>query len=377
MRGKKKRWTALFLLFAFLCSIAAPVSAAVEKPQITAEHQSVIDTVADVSDVLMKNNPQPKPGSIGGEWLILGLARSDAEVADTYYNTYYTALETAVKDAKGVLHQRKYTEYSRTVLALTAMGKDPAKVGGYNLLLPLGDYKATVQQGLNGAVFALLALDSGDYAMPVNQNAKIKATRQLYISYILGKELSGGGWAVSGSTVDIDMTAMVLQALAPYTDTETAKAAKTDVKKVQAAVDRGVQKLSALQNQNGGFTAYGVESCESAAQVIVALCTLGIDLNDARFVKNKNTLMGHLMTFYQNGKGFSHVAGGEINGMATEQAFYALVAAERACSGKHTLYDMTAESAETVQANDIEPEKAVSSVQKALQQISGLMRKGA
>lgn len=332
---KIKRLTAILLCVVFLCSITMPVYAAEQAASAAdyAEYQKISSAIDDLAAVMVKNTPQAKPGSVGGEWLIMGLARSDAKVAEKYYTNYYTALKTLAKQKKGVLHQRKYTEYSRTILAVTAMGKNPANVNGYNLLAPLGDYKATVQQGLNGAVFALLALDSGDYPVPKHKTAKIKATRNLYVNYILGKELSGGGWALKGTTVDVDMTAMVLQALAPYRDN----------KKVSAAVERGLQKLSAMQNAQGGFTVYGVTSSESAAQVIVALTALGIDLDDKRFVKNQNSTVDHLLSYYQKGKGFMHTAGGEINAMATEQGFYALVAAERFYDGKNSLYDMTAE----------------------------------
>lgn len=334
---KIKQITAFILCIAFLCGIPAPAYASDTKTISTAEaaeYEKICSAIDDLTVQLVKTTPQAKPGSIGGEWLILGLARSDAEVPENYYNQYYTALKTLVKQKKGVLHQRKYTEYSRTILALTAMGKNPASVNGYNLLAPLGDYKAAVQQGMNGAVFALLALDSGDYQIPKHKTARIKATRNLYVNYILGRELSGGGWAVKGTTVDVDMTAMALQALAPYRDN----------KKVSAAVDRGLQKLSAMQNKQGGFTACGVTSSESDAQVIVALTALGIDLNDKRFVKNDNSTIDHLLRYYQKGKGFVHTAGGEINAMATEQGFYALVAAERFYAGKNSLYDMTAEA---------------------------------
>ena len=333
---KIKQITAIILCITFLCSIPVSAYASDTKPLSAveaAEYGKICSAIDDLSVQLVKTAPQAKPGSIGGEWLILGLARSDAEVSEKYYNQYYTALKTLVKQKKGVLHQRKYTEYSRTILALTAMGKNPANVNGYNLLAPLGDYKSTVQQGVNGAVFALLALDSGDYPVPKHKTAKIKATRNLYVNYILGKELSGGGWALNGTTVDVDMTAMALQALAPYRDN----------KKVSAAVERGVQKLSAMQNKQGGFTAYGITSAESTAQVIVALTALGIDLNDKRFVKNDNSTVDHLLRYYQKGKGFVHTIGGETNAMTTEQGFYALVAAERFYAEKNSLYDMTAE----------------------------------
>lgn len=332
---KHKRITAILLCIIFLCNLVTPVYAAASKTERAADYKMISAAIEDVSGQLMKKSAQPKPGSVGGEWLILGLARSGVKVPDSYYKSYYNALQNSVKQKKGVLHQRKYSEYSRTILALTAIGKNPANVGGYNLLAPLGDYKAVVQQGLNGAVFALLALDSGDYKMPVNKSAKVKATRNLYVNYILGKELSGGGWAVSGTSADADMTAMVLQALAPYRDN----------KKVNAAVDRGIKKLSAMQNSQGGFTAYGVTSCESAAQVLVALTALGIDWNDARFVKNQNSVVDYLMRHYQKGQGFTHTVGGKVDAMATEQALYAMAAAKRFHIGANSLYDMTAEPA--------------------------------
>ena len=104
---------------------------------------------------------EPAFSSIGGEWLVFGLARSDVKVSERYYEAYYKNAENYVREKNGVLHDKKYTEYSRLVLALTAIGKDPADVAGYNMLQPLGDFQAVTQQGINGAIFALLALDSG------------------------------------------------------------------------------------------------------------------------------------------------------------------------------------------------------------------------
>ena len=48
-----------------------------------------------------------------------------------------------------------------------------------------------------------------------------------------------------------------------------------------------------------------------------------------------------LCAFAVPGGGFKHVADGEVNGMATEQGFYALVAYERLLSGKTSLFDMS------------------------------------
>lgn len=368
---KQKQWIALVLLVFLCCNLILPSAAlAAESTQTSPEHQQVTLAIEDVSGVLLKQYTAPKPGSIGGEWLLLGLARATVAVPDTFVQSYITALTNLVKEKQGVLHKYKYTEYSRTILALTALGQNPENVAGYNLLTPLGDYNATIQQGINGAIFALLALDSGNYTMPLCQGATTKATRQRYVNFILSKELSGGGWAMSGNTADVDVTAMALQALAPYRDAEQAKNAQVDGQAVQKAVDRGVAVLSKLQNAQGGFSGYGVVSCESTAQVIVALTTLGISLQDTRFVKNQHSTLDHLMTFYQKGKGFTHISGGSINSMATEQALYALVALERQLDGKHTLYDMTPE-----QVTETNSTQKTTIVQKLQTYVDGIWRK--
>ena len=104
----------------------------------------------------------PQVGAVGGEWAVLGLARSGYALPDSYYTAYYKTVEDTVKNKNGVLHSKKYTEYSRVVLALTAIGKDPRDVAGYDLTLPLGDYDKTLWQGVNGPIWALIALDAGD-----------------------------------------------------------------------------------------------------------------------------------------------------------------------------------------------------------------------
>lgn len=101
-------------------------------------------------------------GSIGGEWAVLGLARSGYAVPEEYYQNYYQTVEEYVKACGGVLHETKYTEYSRVIIVLTAIGKDPTNVAGYNLLTALGDYDKTIWQGTNGPIWALIALDRGE-----------------------------------------------------------------------------------------------------------------------------------------------------------------------------------------------------------------------
>jgi len=285
----------------------------------------------DTAAYLQKTVSAPGLGSVGGEWAVLGLARSGCAVPQRYFDTYYANLETAVRQAGGVLHKRKYTEYSRVVLALTALGKDPRDVAGYDLLQPLGDFDQTVWQGLNGAIYALLALDSGAYAVPETASGA-QASRQAYVDHILSRELAGGGWALSGTAADADLTAMALQALAPYRDQAA----------VAAAAERALTFLSTAQQPDGGFLTVGADTCESAAQVLVALAALGIAPEDSRFVKNGLTALDHLLSFAVPGGGFAHLPGdAAADGMATEQAFCALAAVERLRQGETALYDMS------------------------------------
>ncbi len=286
---------------------------------------------------------EPSFGTGAGEWTVLSLARGGYYPTDSkYFADYYSRIEQTVKEKaasvnlNGALHKVKSTENSRLIMALSAIGKDPTKVGGVDLV---GAYSANgfswiKKQGLNGPVFALIALDTYNY------KTKDATIRQQCVNYILEAELSGGGWALSGTTADPDMTAMALQALARYAD-------NADVK---AAAERGFAALSSIQKNNGGYASWGSVNSESIAQVIVACTAWGIDPStDSRFVKSGGSAVDALLEFYiPDGKGFAHVlettggyTGGEVNAMATDQACYALVAYDRFVNNKNALYDMT------------------------------------
>ena len=318
-----RKFAALILAFSVLFSLAVPTFAA----------SSVQSEVQSSAAFMLSSVKSPEVGSIGGEWAVIGLARSGYSVPADYYDEYYTRVEKYVKNCSGVLHERKYTEYSRVVLALTAIGRDPSNVAGYNLLMPLGDFDKTIWQGLNGPIWALIALDSGNYDIPKNTSAKTQATRQLYIDEILSRQQKDGGWNLTGTgDSDVDITAMALQALAKY----------QDQKAVKSATDSALSWLSKNQDSKGGFASWGTMNVESVAQVIVALCELGISLDDSRFVKNGHTLTENLLSFRQSNGGFYHVLDGSDgnNQMSAEQGFYALVAINRAENGKNSLYRM-------------------------------------
>lgn len=275
----------------------------------------------------------PSIGSINGEWQILGLARSGQEVDASVYSQYKANVIQEVKEKKGILHEKKYTEYSRVILALTALGEDVTNVGGYNLLEPLSDFDQTVWQGVNGAMFALIAFDSHNYEIPTAAAGKTQTTRQNLIQYILDHRTQDGGWAMSGQVADPDLTGMGIQALSPYYDSNA---------QVKAAVDAALQRLSDLQLSDGTYASGGSSTSESCSQVIVALSSLGIDPNtDSRFIKNGKSVVDGLLSFSVAGGGFKHLSSGTMNQMATEQGYYALTAYERYKNGQNRLYDMT------------------------------------
>ena len=303
---------------------------------------AMLDTLGKVSEPYistgeyMEKLGTPNVGAIGGEWMVIGLARSGRTVpgVEDYYQKAVEYVQSNIDSETGRLHKAKSTDNSRMILALTAIGKDVTNVGGYNLLAGLSDLEFVKYQGNNGPIWALLALDSGNYPVPSGGTT----TRQALIDEILSVQTSDGGWAISGDRADSDMTGMALTALAPYYKKDPT---------VKQAIDKAIARLSEMQDDDGGFsTTYGdgkyIATSESTAQVLTALSALGIDADtDSRFIKNGGSVVDALLRYYVKGGGFKHVMDGEIDGMGTEQAYYALTAYYRFLSGKTNLYDMT------------------------------------
>ena len=295
----------------------------------------------------VKDNAGENPGYIfdgnaGGEWAVLAEARGGVE-ARGWYATYLQNMAQTVAANKGKFDttpgQSKHTEYSRVVLALTASGANASKFKAadgstYDLVKPLLDactsgryaYQASVQ-GSNGTAFALIALDSGSY----HQNAAGRAARTALVDLLLKKQMSCGAWGINYETeersADIDITAMVVQSLAPYASRPG----------VQTAINNAMDWLSAK------FKAGSFRSSETSAQVVVALSTLGHDAaTDPAFVKaNGVSVLDDLLHYADKTTGgFLHDVG-SVNGMSSEQAAYALVSYDRYRKGKTSLYDMS------------------------------------
>ena len=267
----------------------------------------------------------------GANWLCVAMgAWENMAPKDNWQEGFAKSVEAAAHECGGVFGTRKLTDQAKVIIGVTAAGYDATNFAGYDLTLPLADYETALLQGINGAAWSLIALDFGGYDMPKNPDAPVQATRDMYIDYLLSRQLPDGGFAfsVTATQGDPDMTGMVLIALANYTERED----------VAAAVLRAVSCLSVLQNDDGGYTSYGFATAESCAQVILALLKLGIPLDDERFVKNGNTVMDKLLEYRTADGGFSHVIGDKTNGVATEQAVIAIISYLRVRAGMPEIF---------------------------------------
>ncbi len=271
---------------------------------------------------------KPAEPTIESEWLMVADSTySYCGFNDGYRNTYYNNIKAILDANNGGLGTNRFTEYERVILAMTALGYDPSDIGGHNLLKRLADYDAVKKQGINSIAFGLIALDSGCYDMPIDPEASNPNSRKKMVDNLLSRELEGGGFALYGKVADVDITAMVIQALSKYTY-------RSDVK---TAIDRAVAELSRQQLTDGSFPSLSGKSeegtAESIAQVILALTTVGVSMDDPRFVKDAS-MMDALMTFQLPDGSFKHLAGdSEGDYAATVQSIHALSAAARVAEG--------------------------------------------
>ena len=258
------------------------------------------------------------------DWAMMGLGACGAQLPQSYQDAYLQDVQNRLAENDGELGQ-KYTEYSRMVLALTAAGYHAADFEGQDLTQKLADVQTVSAQGVNGTASALLALASGDYACLTEE------LEQQYVQALLQAQREDGGWDLRGEkapAADADVTAMVLQALAQVQSCQG----------VPEAVERGLACLSQQQNEDGGFSSYGQPTLESCAQVILALCELDLPLDDARFVKDGNTIYDAMLRYRNDDGGFAHVAQGETMAMSTYQAQLALTALQRRQAGQATIF---------------------------------------
>ena len=332
MRGMKRCILSLFLLLSLvLTACGAPASPQQEAPWQTAYRETGAYLLAQDA---------PAAGSVNGEWTVVGLRAAGLLERETAAAYYQSAMEAVAQAGGSRLNPNKATENARTILGVTAAGHDAADVAGVDLTAGLSDMSYLRRQGVNGPIWALIALDCGSYADPVPAEGEEPVTRDTLVSELLDSRCADGGWTLMGDTLDVDVTAMAL--------------------------------LSQSQLPTGGFASWGAENCESTAQVLVALTALAVDpLADSRFCKDGATVLDALCAFSCEGGGFRHTADQTApDSMATEQGFYALAAYDRFASGQSRLFDMTAAAQDSYQTDPV-PDGRPQPVEPEDAQISG------
>ena len=312
---------------------------------LTAGSDDSVPTVSELRTAYAASVPAVL--GFGSEWDMITLARFGL-VTDTLKNGYVKSVkETLDTIGSSKLSSTRSTTNAGVVAALTALGADASDFYGYDLTEPLGDIEYVTKQGINGAVYALIALDCGKYQLKNSPEI-----RQKLISAILAAQQTDNGWTIDPeSTSDADVTAMAVTALAPY---------YTSDQTVKDAVDKALVFLSDNQNDDGQFASYGSYDSESCAQVLIALTSLGIDpYEDPRFIKNGHNAYDGLMRFYHaDNNGFAHLTNGDSNAISTYQAYLAVCALYRYENHLTAFYNMDDTSLEVYSSAAREPDNS-------------------
>ncbi len=285
------------------------------------------------------NTSLSENAGITSEWYIIALSQS----GEYDFSSYRDALNEYVagKNIAAATTRQKYA------LSLIASGQKD----GYVTEVAKNSIG---QQGVMSYVYGLILLNNGIECAETTDDVK---------STLLSLQNGDGGWAVTGTNSDNDVTAMAVQALAPYYNTDA------DIK---SAIDRAIILLSSRQLENGDYISYGKANPESTAQVWLALTELGIDgLADERFIKNGKTLLDGIMQYRLDDGSFRHLIDGKYNENATAQVYYCSIAYLRMKNGGGRFFDLdTKNEAAIPDSNSSEPSSVESVSDKSDETVS-------
>lgn len=168
---------------------------------------------------------------------------------------------------------------------------------------------STTDGGVNGRIFALCALDMGNYTLPANG----ARSRESLLEQLLNHEYGSDGY-------DVDMVGMLMYAIAPYQEVSGYE------ERTKAKLDEGVEAILKEMREDYTFHSWGTVNSESVAQVICALASCGIDpYSDPRFGDGDRTILTQWMDMFSTPDGFKHVQSESAsNLLATYESCYAL-----------------------------------------------------
>lgn len=272
----------------------------------------------------------------GQEWEIYAFAKSGRKIDNGLIANYKKSL--AANKVEWAGNTAKVTDSERVALTLAALGEDITSFDGVNLVNVICSNDGLTASA-NNLVYALIAFDEAGVSDEAMLASGSSWTRVKLVSQLIAFQNADGGFAIeAGGSSNVDMTAMALQALAPYV--EGGEDAAVTAPDAQPSASASVEAaLSFLKSQMNGLCDFG--SVESNAQVLLALVALGKDPANTKngFAKGANSLVTAIAAYeLGDGKGYAHVMGsdgkpGNANALATVQALRALSAYKTAGSG--------------------------------------------
>ncbi len=243
------------------------------------------------------------PGGVG-DWYIMSLH----QYGDYDYSKYSGKLISYLKQNKttNVVSKQKF--------ALTLLACNVSE--DYLSELVKDDLH---NQGVMTYIFALHLCNNG---------IKLSMTENEIIDTLLSMQ-NEKGWSVNNAKPDVDVTAMALTSLSVHLDNE----------RVKSAVVKAVEYLSQVQLDDGFYSGFSEVNCETIAQVVIALSSLGIDCeNDNRFIKGGNNPLKAMLSFQKERGRYAHSLNGDYNESATYQVLQALIAYLRMKESKTPLF---------------------------------------
>ncbi len=198
------------------------------------------------------------------------------------------------------------TDYAGAILGKHAIGEDTDELA--ETLIGMQQDDGGFGGTINNTIYAMMALD------------KIGANygKTAAITYLISQKKADGGFALSGSSGDPDLTGMALVVLSNH----------RDIDGVNKAIEEAIGFLREKQLDSGGFGSGGDEYAESTAAVIRGLLACGKDIVEDidDWIKAENSVVKALFRFRLDDGSFSHRLNGSSDETATRQALLALAA---------------------------------------------------
>ncbi len=376
----KSRWSAGFLLLllvaVWLTAMPRQVWAADRLQDVKQMQEGIVSwkSSSEGEKELLAGDLLDQAGSAGSDWFAFDVARMGSATEEqraAYLARLQDAVEAVYANKEDSMMRLRISDIHRMALTVIACGGDPENFGTDPDGNPINLINDTVwnsnscwgdpgDQGINGYIWALLTIDAKNYQEPEGA----EWTREKLVSELLSRQLADGGFGlIKTDPSDVDLTSMVLTALAPYqgqdkTYTYTGIiSGQEETSTVDAVAEKAFARLSELQAEDGSMLTYDERTSESTAWAMIALASWGKDPEqDSAFIKNGKTLIDGMQEFCLDDGGIVHSLDGDEeetvgNNMAGYQTLYGLEAVRRLWEGQTRLFEMT--DAQTVSADAI------------------------